>query len=168
MRLRAEETREVMAGTITRIRWARGRVLSLLLLLVMVDVMAAQTPITIRDVTVAGTALHYLEAGPSGAMTVLLLHGARFTSETWRELGTIAELADAGHHVVAFDLPGYGNSGGLQDRTRRLPKRSVRRVVARTSIRHRIAVDERRIQPASGCTRSRQCRWLCARRAGRC
>ena len=95
---------------ITRIRLARGRVLSLLFLLVMVDVMAAQTPITVHDVTVAGTALHYLEAGPSGPVTVLLLHGARFTSETWQELATIAELADAGHHVVAFDLPGYGNS----------------------------------------------------------
>ena len=95
---------------ITRIRLARGRVLSLLFLLVMVDVMAAQKPFTVHDVTVAGTALHYLEAGPSGPVTVLLLHGARFTSETWQELATIAELADAGHHVVAFDLPGYGNS----------------------------------------------------------
>ena len=167
MRRRGEETREVMAGMIARIRWARGRVLSLLFLLVMVDVMAAQTPIGIRDVTVAGTALHYLEAGPSGAMTVLLLHGARFTSETWREIGTIAELADAGHHVVAFDLPGYGNSEASKIPRDVYLREAFRRVVARTPIYHRIAVDERRIQPPSGCTRSGQSRRLCARRAGR-
>ena len=83
---------------------------SSLLFLLMVGVVAAQTPITLHSVAVAGSTLRYLEAGPPGPTTVLLLHGARFTSETWRELGTIATLADAGHHVIAFDLPGYGNS----------------------------------------------------------
>ena len=42
--------------------------------------------------------------------TVLLLHGARFSSETWRELGTIELVAAAGYHVLALDLPGYGRS----------------------------------------------------------
>ena len=83
---------------------------SSLLSLLIVGVVAAQTPITPHDVTVAGSTLRYLEAGPPGLTTVLLLHGARFTSETWRELGTIATLADAGYHVIAVDLPGYGNS----------------------------------------------------------
>ncbi|MAG71291.1 MAG: alpha/beta fold hydrolase [Vicinamibacterales bacterium] len=63
-----------------------------------------------HDVTVEGTRVRYLEAGPTGGQTVVLLHGMRFTSETWRELGTIERLAEAGHHVVALDLPGYGNS----------------------------------------------------------
>ena len=63
-----------------------------------------------HNVAVTGSTLRYLEAGPPGPTTVLLLHGGRFTSETWRELGTIATLADAGHHVIAFDLPDYGNS----------------------------------------------------------
>ena len=76
----------------------------------MVNLMAAQAPITTHNVAVAGTTLRYLEAGSPGPTTVLLLHGARFTSETWRELGTIATLADTGHHVIAFDLPGYGHS----------------------------------------------------------
>ena len=83
---------------------------SSLLVLLMVSAVAPQTPSTLHNVAVAGSTLRYLEAGPPGPTTVLLLHGARFTSETWRELGTIATLADAGHHVIAFDLPGYGNS----------------------------------------------------------
>ena len=65
---------------------------------------------TTHDATVAGSTLHYLEAGPRGPTSILLLHGARFTSQTWRELGTIAILAAAGHHVVAVDLPGFGDS----------------------------------------------------------
>jgi pimeloyl-ACP methyl ester carboxylesterase len=76
----------------------------------MVGVVTAQTPITPHDVSVTGATLRYLEAGPPARTTVLLLHGGRFTSETWLELGTIATLADAGHHVIAVDLPGYGNS----------------------------------------------------------
>ncbi|HJO37937.1 MAG: alpha/beta fold hydrolase [Vicinamibacterales bacterium] len=72
-------------------------------------VMATQE-ITVHDVTVEASRVRYLEAGPAGGQTVVLLHGMRFTSETWRELGTIERLAEAGHHVVALDLPGYGNS----------------------------------------------------------
>ena len=83
---------------------------SSLLFLLMVGAVAEQTPITLHNVAVAGSTLRYLEAGPPGPTTVLLLHGARFSSETWRGLGTIATLADAGHHVIAFDLPGFGNS----------------------------------------------------------
>ena len=44
--------------------------------------MAAQLPIATDNAAIAGTTLHYLEAGPFGPTTVLLLHGARFTSET--------------------------------------------------------------------------------------
>ena len=83
---------------------------SSLLSLLLVGVVTAQTPITPHDVMVTGSTLRYLEAGPPGPTTVLLLHGARFTSETWHELGTIAMLAEAGHHVIAVDLPGYGRS----------------------------------------------------------
>jgi abhydrolase domain-containing protein 14 len=41
---------------------------------------------------------------------VLLLHGAAFQARTWRELGTLDELARAGFHAVAIDMPGYGDS----------------------------------------------------------
>jgi abhydrolase domain-containing protein 14 len=57
-----------------------------------------------------GARVHWLEAGPPGGAAVLLLHGARFSSETWRELGTIAVLAESGFRVVAVDLPGFGRS----------------------------------------------------------
>ena len=41
-----------------------------------------------------------------GPVSVLLLHGARFTSSTWKELGTLDALADAGFASVAVDIPG--------------------------------------------------------------
>jgi pimeloyl-ACP methyl ester carboxylesterase len=63
-----------------------------------------------RQLVLAGKNLHYLEAGARGGTTVLLLHGARYSSETWRTLGTIDELVGAGYYVVAVDLPGYGRS----------------------------------------------------------
>lgn len=63
-----------------------------------------------RQLMLAGKKLHYLESGPARGRTVLLLHGGRFSSETWRKLGTIERLAEAGYHVVALDLPGFGLS----------------------------------------------------------
>jgi pimeloyl-ACP methyl ester carboxylesterase len=81
-----------------------------LLCLFMIGALVVQPSIIERNVAVAGSTLRYLEAGSPGPTTVLLLHGARFTSETWRELGTIDALTRAGHHVIALDLPGYGNS----------------------------------------------------------
>ena len=45
--------------------------------------------------------------------TVLLLHGAAFSSQTWVSVvPTIATLAAAGHNVIAIDLPGYGKTRG--------------------------------------------------------
>ena len=70
----------------------------------------AQHDIETRDVLVEGSRLHYLETGPPSDWTVVLLHGARFTSKTWHDLGTLGQLSDAGYHVVAIDLPGYGQS----------------------------------------------------------
>lgn len=43
-------------------------------------------------------------------LTFLLLHGSRFSVQTWIELGTMAVLAKHGLHAVAVDLPGHGES----------------------------------------------------------
>ena len=71
----------------------------------------ATVDIAEREMKLEGKRLYYLEAGQrSDKPTLLLLHGARFSSETWRELGTIELAAATGLHVVALDLPGYGRS----------------------------------------------------------
>jgi pimeloyl-ACP methyl ester carboxylesterase len=52
-------------------------------------------------------AMHYVEKG-EGANHLLLLHGFRAHSYTWKALMT--PLAEAGYHVWAIDLIGYGLS----------------------------------------------------------
>jgi pimeloyl-ACP methyl ester carboxylesterase len=63
-----------------------------------------------RDLLLAEKKLHYLEAGSPSGTAVLLLHGARFDSDTWLSLGTLDVLAKAGFRAIALDLPGYGRS----------------------------------------------------------
>ena len=72
----------------------------------------ARQPGTIEslELTLSGKRLHLLAIGEPDAPTVLLLHGARFSSETWRELGTLELLARKGYRALALDLPGYGKS----------------------------------------------------------
>jgi pimeloyl-ACP methyl ester carboxylesterase len=73
-----------------------------------------QTPMTTRTIGFENRRIHYLEAGAkaAGEPSVVLLHGARFSSQTWADLGTLDTLAGAGFHVVAPDLPGFGKSTG--------------------------------------------------------
>ncbi|MBU0676413.1 MAG: alpha/beta hydrolase [Proteobacteria bacterium] len=58
--------------------------------------------------TLGETTIHGLEAG--AGRDILLLHGMKFKSETWRQTGTLDQLADNGFHPVAIDLPGFGKS----------------------------------------------------------
>jgi pimeloyl-ACP methyl ester carboxylesterase len=63
--------------------------------------------INYRTADVEGTKIFYREAGPASAPKLLLLHGFPSAGHMFRDL--IPLLADR-YHVVAPDLPGFGNS----------------------------------------------------------
>lgn len=72
---------------------------------------SAAVGIEARDLVFRDRRLHVLVAGPEQAsIGVLLLHGGRYDSGTWRKLGTLARIADRGLRAVAIDLPGFGAS----------------------------------------------------------
>jgi pimeloyl-ACP methyl ester carboxylesterase len=62
-----------------------------------------------EQLTVAGTPIHAVTAGPADAPALVLVHGWPESWATWREL---IPLAAADHRVVAIDLPGIGGSRG--------------------------------------------------------
>ncbi len=65
--------------------------------------------LSVGDHTVA--VLETAGSEPGARLPVVLLHGARFTKETWRELGTLdGVLGD--RRVLAVDWPGSGASPG--------------------------------------------------------
>ncbi len=63
-----------------------------------------------RWTKVDGERVHCLASGPQNGGVVVLLHGAKFRAETWRKVGTLAELAEHGYRALAIDLPGFGES----------------------------------------------------------
>uniref|UniRef100_A0A2K5QWD6 Putative protein-lysine deacylase ABHD14B n=1 Tax=Cebus imitator TaxID=2715852 RepID=A0A2K5QWD6_CEBIM len=71
--------------------------------------MAASVEQREGTIQVQGQGLFFREARPGSGQarfSVLLLHGIRFSSETWQNLGTLRRLAQAGYQAVAIDLPG--------------------------------------------------------------
>jgi pimeloyl-ACP methyl ester carboxylesterase len=64
---------------------------------------------------VNGLSMHVLEAGfeTAGRPLVVLLHGFPELAYSWRKV--MGPLADAGFHVVAPDLRGYGRTTGWSD-----------------------------------------------------
>jgi len=66
--------------------------------------------LTAKDIDLGGCLVHCLEGGDPAGRAVILLHGMKFQARTWRELGTLALLAEAGLHVLAVDMPGFGQS----------------------------------------------------------
>src|ERR1700759_2182111 len=65
------------------------------------------TDITYRAAQADGARVFYREAGRKGAPKLLLLHGFPTSSHMFRDL--IPQLADS-FHIVAPDLPGFGQS----------------------------------------------------------
>ncbi|MEA3547576.1 MAG: alpha/beta hydrolase [Thermodesulfobacteriota bacterium] len=51
-----------------------------------------------------------LQAGTKTGKHIVLLHGMKFNGDTWRKLGTLEQLAEAGYRVTALDLPGFGRT----------------------------------------------------------
>jgi pimeloyl-ACP methyl ester carboxylesterase len=68
---------------------------------------AMEQQVFYRTVKVDGLSIFYREAGPSGAPTILLLHGLPSSSRMFQPL--LTRLADS-YHLVAPDYPGFGHS----------------------------------------------------------
>jgi len=64
--------------------------------------------------TVKGQKIHYVEAGQKGRQIALLIHG---WSSSWYAMSPIMGLLAQRFHCIAVDLPGYGQSPALPERT---------------------------------------------------
>ena len=67
----------------------------------------------LREIETNGIQLRVAEAGPPDGETVLLLHGWPESWYSWRH--QIPALADAGYHVLAPDMRGFGGSDAPED-----------------------------------------------------
>ncbi|MFW6323868.1 MAG: alpha/beta fold hydrolase [Desulfovibrionales bacterium] len=53
--------------------------------------------------------IHVLQTDSDG-LDVILLHGASFEAENWRQLGTLELLGNSGYRAHALDMPDFGKS----------------------------------------------------------
>lgn len=68
-----------------------------------------------RDITlVTGADIRYYESGDPAAPAVVLLHGSGPGATGWSNFsGNLAAIAAAGFHVLAPDMPGWGDSSAV-------------------------------------------------------
>lgn len=58
--------------------------------------------------------IHYVEAGKRGRQVVLLIHG---WSSSWYAMSPLLDFLAQRFHAIAIDLPGYGKSPRLSEKT---------------------------------------------------
>src|SRR3990172_13173454 len=61
-----------------------------------------------KSVNAGNCSINTLKAGSPKGKDILLLHGMSSQAETWRGLGTLGVLGEAGYDVTAADMPGFG------------------------------------------------------------
>ncbi len=66
--------------------------------------------VTQKFVEVGSCKVNTLSVSNAKGKDVLMLHGMSFRADTWKELGTLEALGDAGYNVVAADMPGFGET----------------------------------------------------------
>ncbi|ALN75358.1 alpha/beta fold hydrolase [Aureimonas sp. AU20] len=79
---------------------------------------ADETPAACTDIDGArcfvdlptGIRMAYVEVGPSGGRTVLLLHGLTDSARSWSQTMAALHAKDPALHIVALDLRGHGQS----------------------------------------------------------
>ena len=76
-----------------------------------------------KTTVVDGETWHYLEGGPADAETVLMVHGFSADKDNWMRF---AKTITPKYHVVAPDLPGFGESARHPDWNYDLPEQRKR------------------------------------------
>ncbi|MCC6642911.1 MAG: alpha/beta hydrolase [Deltaproteobacteria bacterium] len=92
---------------------------------------ATQAPYEERSVTVDGCPIHYLQWGEPGSPALVLVHGGAAHAHWWSFLAP--QLA-RGHHVLALDLSGHGDSGRREAYPREMWAREVMTVAEHAGV----------------------------------
>ena len=73
-----------------------------------------------ESTTIRGNRIHYYEGGSGSGAPVVLVHGLGSRAEDWANL--MPQLKQAGFHVYAIDLLGYGDSARPANATYSIPE----------------------------------------------